>query len=243
MHTDHPYHPNEAEKSLPHHDMIFVKGGEFMMGDDESGNADEKPAHRVQVNDFYMARYPVTQRLWEMVVGDTPSRFEGDRRPVERVSWDDAQAFIKKLNVFTQRQYRLPTEAEWEYAARGGALSEGYQFAGSDKLKQVGWYTENSSGETHEVGQKYPNELGLCDMSGNVWEWVEDDWHGSYKDAPKDGSAWIKPGSRGSNRVLRGGGWFNYAQNCRAASRTFYGPDIRNNIVGFRLVLSLQSVG
>ncbi len=243
MHTDHPYHPNEAEKSLPHHDMIFVKGGEFMMGDDESEFDSEKPAHRVRVNDFYMARYPVTQRLWEMVMGDTPSRFEGDRRPVERITWNDAQAFIKKLNAFTQRQYRLPTEAEWEYAARGGRLSRGHQYSGSDKLKEVGWYSDNSHQETKPVGLKDANELDIYDMSGNVWEWVEDDWHGSYKGAPEDESAWINAGNRGSPRVLRGGGWTSYALYCRVAYRYSYGPDTRTDDVGFRLALSLQSVG
>ncbi len=238
MHTDHPYHPNEAEKSLPHHEMIFVKGGEFMMGDDESEFDREKPAHRVRVNDFYMARYPVTQRLWEMVMGNTPSRFEGDRRPVEQVSWDDAQAFIKKLNAFTQRQYRLPTEAEWEYAARGGVLSEGYQFAGSDKLKQVGWYTENSSGETHEVGQKYPNELGLYDMSGNVWEWCAD-WYGDYPQVVQTNPT--GPTS-GSHRVRRGGSWRHSAESCRVSNhnRNFDSPDYRNNSLGFRVASSLQ---
>lgn len=250
MHTDQPYHPNEAEKSLPHHDMIFVKGGEFMMGDDESENDGEKPAHRVRVRDFCMARYPVTQALWELVMGDNPSYFKGLRRPVERVSWGDAQGFIKKLNTITKRKYRLPTEAEWEYAARGGQLSEGYIYAGSDKLKQVGWYSENSGRHTHEVGEKYPNELGLYDTCGNVYEWCND-WsdlsigHNYYSECHEKG---LVEDPKGLDlrwsvaHICRGGSWGYNANRCRVVSRSSSkdGTDLH---IGFRLALSLQSVG
>ncbi len=138
--------------------------------------------------------------------------------------------------------FRLPTEAEWEYAAGGGKHSEGYRYAGSDRLKQVGWYTENSGGETHEVGLLYPNELGLYDMSGNVWEWCEDQWHDSYQGAPKDGSAWVNR-EQGDSRVQRGGSgagfWDHNSQNCRAAYRYYSSPEHRYDSFGFRLVLSL----
>ncbi len=144
----------------------------------------------------------------------------------------------------------MPTEAEWEYAARGGTrnatqtgASSQTKYAGSDKLKEVGWYDANSHGETKRVGLKEPNELGLYDMSGNVWEWCEDDWHDNYKGAPADGSAWIDAPERGSNRVMRGGSWNFDAQYCRVASRTSYPPGNRWYTIGFRLALSLQSVG
>ncbi len=163
--------------SGPSFEMIYVEGGDFMMGNDRAIYEWEKPAHPVKVSPFYMGKYQVTQALWQAVMGNNPSNFKGENRPVEQVSWLDVQDFIKKLNLVLpegNRGFRLPTEAEWEFAARGGIYSQGYDYCGSDKLKQVGWYTENSNKETHDVGLLLANELGLYDMSGNVFEWCED---------------------------------------------------------------------
>ncbi len=236
-------------------DMIFVKGGPFRMGSDKASDPDadddEMPPHDVTVPDFYLGQYPVTQDLWLALMGENPSFFSGERRPVERVSWDEIvkgdpenqkRAFLDVLNEKTGRKYRLPSEAEWEYAARGGLDNKGFKFAGSDKLKEVGWFSDNSHGETKPLGLKAPNALGLYDMSGNVWEWCEDDWHGNYDKASKDGSAWIDH-PRGSDRVNRGGSWDPYflgALDCRSAFRRNWPPGARINYVGFRLALSLQ---
>ncbi|MCB9291791.1 MAG: formylglycine-generating enzyme family protein [Lewinellaceae bacterium] len=202
-----------------------------------------------------MSKYPVTQSLYEAVTGGQPSMFKGSDRPLEKVSWQDAQDFIQILNGrqdvqehFRQLKlsglaFRLPTEAEWEYAARGGRCSQGYLYAGSDKLKQVGWYTENSGSETKEVGLLLPNELGLYDMSGNVWEWCEDDWHDNYQGAPEHGTAWVDAPERGASRVDRGGGYFHGASRCRCAARGRNAPVYRYGNLGFRLAASFQAVG
>ncbi|MEL6672173.1 MAG: formylglycine-generating enzyme family protein [Bacteroidota bacterium] len=219
--------------------MIGVEGGTFMMGgQDEEALDSEKPVHQVRVPSFHLGKDPVTQAVWEEIMGDNPARFTGADRPVENVSWKDTQRFITILNQRSSQTYRLPTEAEWEYAARGGGLSEGYLYAGSDKLKEVGWYDENSGSQTHAVGQLFENELGLFDMSGNVLEWVADHWHDTYVGAPEDGSPWLKEDSTLS-RVLRGGSWIASAANCRASSRYRYLPGDRDLIVGFRLACSL----
>lgn len=212
------------------------------MGDNESEYKSEKPAHRIAVASFYIGQFPVTQRLWQAVMGNNPSRFQGEQRPVERVSWDDVQVFIEKLNAETGKTFRLPTEVQWEYAARGGRYSQDYAYAGSDKLKQVGWYQENSDDETHDVGLLLANELDIYDLSGNVWEWCEDDYHPNYAGAPKNGLAWIDT-PRGEDRVLRGGGAFSLALDCRSANRYRFHPDYRDNDIGFRLVLPLQLTG
>ena len=222
-------------------EMIYIKEGSFMMGNDDNKAYDwEKPVHKVTVPSFYLGKYLLTQVLWEAVMGNNPSRFKGENRPVEQVSWEDTQIFIQKLNEMTGRTYRLPTEAEWEFAARGGIHTEEYRYAGSDKLKEVGWYEENSSGQTHPVGQKLGNELSLYDMSGNVWEWVEDQWHSDYTGAPKDGSAWLNA-DKGASRVLSGGSWIRSARRCRVSDRLNASPGDRGGDIGFRLVLSLQS--
>lgn len=234
--------------------MIPILGGAFDMGsaeDDPEAFGSEKPRHRVAVPDFYLGQYPVTQALWKAVMkGENPSHFQGDERPVEQVSWDDAQIFIKALNAMTEatrppgHAYRLPMEAEWEYAARGGKYhAEGFKYAGSDRLKDVGWFAANSGLETKPVGLKSPNQLGLYDMSGNVWEWCEDDWHGDYKGAPTDGLARIDHPKRGANRVYRGGGWLYAARYCRAAHRFGDAPGDRATYLGFRLALSPQAAG
>ena len=231
--------------------MRLIPGGSFDMGSpegDEEADVNEKPQRiDVEIAPFYLAPFQVTQALWKLVMGEenNPSYDKGDQRPVENVSWDDAQSFIKTLNALTQANrdkmglgtYRLPTEAEWEYAARGGPIKTTYRYAGSDKLKEVGWYDNNSDYETHEVGLLMPNSLGLYDMSGNVREWVEDHWHDNYEGAPKDGRAWLSK-EKGADRVLRGGGFFNGSQGCRVAYRDLYAPDDRDDGIGFRLALS-----
>jgi formylglycine-generating enzyme required for sulfatase activity len=233
-------------------DMLPVHGGTFMMGSpdgDEDARNDEKPEHLVRVSDFYIGKYPVTQALWEAVMdGNNPPRFQDDDRPVESVSWDDAQAFVQALNQITRGKrlegyhYRLPTEAEWEYAARGGQYhAESYKYAGSDRLKDVGWFEENSGYETNTVGLKNPNQLGLYDISGNVREWCED-WYGGteyYQNCKSKEPVENPTGPKsGGSRVLRGGGWFSDAQDCRAAHRYSYWPGYRSSRFGFRLVLA-----
>jgi formylglycine-generating enzyme required for sulfatase activity len=219
-------------------DMVKVEGGKFMMGSEERDR--EQPVHEVTAPDFYMAQCLVTQELYSFVMGENPSYFRGKQRPVERVSWDDAQAFIRKLNGLPQTKltYRLPTEAEWEYAARSGIHWEkGFEYAGSDTIDEVAWYGENSRFETKGVGLKKPNQLGIFDMSGNVFEWCEDDWHNNYNNAPKDGSAWIDEPDRSALRILRGGYWYDDADISRVAYRNRNFPGNRSGSFGFRLAV------
>ena len=217
--------------------MVYVEGGTFTMGatfEQQEPDYDEKPTHRVSLSSFYIGKYEVTQALWKAVMGSNPSHFEGDNLPVENVSWNDCQTFLRKLNAMTGKNFRLPTEAEWEFSARGGNWSRGYQYSGSNVLSDVAWYYDNSGSKTHNVGTKAPNELGIYDMSGNVWEWCQD-WKGSYI-----GSAQTNPKgpSSGSYRVDRGGSWFNFAWSCRVACRYCHTPDYRYFDLGFRLALS-----
>ncbi len=219
-------------------EMVFVKGGTFQMGctsEQSDCNDDEKPVHTVTVSDFYMGKYEVTQKQWKEIMGNNPSYFKGDNLPVERVSWNDIQEFLKKLNQKTGMNYRLPTEAEWEYAARGGVKSRGYKYAGSNDIDEVAWHDGNSGNKTHPVGQKKANELGIYDMSGNVWEWCSD-WYSSsyYGSSPQNNP---QGPSSGLHRVARGGSWYDYARYCRVARRDFSGPGIRYYALGFRLVL------
>jgi formylglycine-generating enzyme required for sulfatase activity len=166
-------------------------------------------------------------------MGSNPSYFKGDNLPVEKVSWNDCQEFIRKLNGLTGKNFRLPTEAEWEYAARGGNRSGGTEYAGSNSIGSVAWYTENSGRKTHTVKGKSPNELGLYDMSGNVWEWCSD-WYGDYDSGSQTNP---KGPSIGSYRVLRGGGWYGSARYCRVSGRDCYAPSLWINFIGFRLAL------
>ncbi|MEN6422232.1 MAG: formylglycine-generating enzyme family protein [Smithella sp.] len=198
-------------------EMIFVKGGCFQMGDTVGGGeADEKPVHQVCLSNFYMGKYEVTQGQWQQIMGNNPSHFSscGDNCPVEKVSWNDVQDFIRRLNSQTGKNYRLPTEAEWEYAARSGGKSE--QYSGGADVDSVAWYDGNSGRKTHPVGQKKPNGLGLHDMSGNVWEWCQD-WYSDkyYSQSNRDNPSGP---SSGSNRVLRGGSWFNGDARARGDS-------------------------
>ena len=216
--------------------MIRVEGGTFMMGSPDSDSDaydDEKPQHRVTLSDYYIGEIPVTQALWQAVMGGNPSYSQGVNNPVECVSWNDCQEFLKKLNQQTGMTFSLPTEVQWEYAARGGNKSKGYKYAGSNSVKDVAWYTDNSGGMTHPVKGKRANELGLYDMSGNVWEWCQD-WLGSYSSTPQTNP--IGPAT-GSSRVLRGGCWINRAWNCRVAYRLSISPDYRIYHTGFRLSL------
>lgn len=215
-------------------EFVFVKGGCYQMGDTfGDGGSDEKPVHEVCVDDFSIGKYEVTQAQWEAVMGNNPSSSKqcGGNCPVEQVSWNDIQEFIRKLSGQTGKAYRLPTEAEWEYAARSGGKSE--KFSGGIAVDNVAWYRSNSGSQTHPVGQKQPNGLGIYDMSGNVWEWCQD-WYddSSYKNSPKDNP---QGPSSGSLRVLRGGSWSRYASDSRAAIRGWGSPVSRNIYLGFRL--------
>lgn len=218
-------------------DMILVEGGTFTMGaTSEQGNdaySDEKPVHQVTLSDYYIGETEVTQALWKAVMGTNPSHFKGDSNPVENVSWNDCQEFIRKLNSLTGRTFRLPTEAEWEYAARGGNQSKGYKYSGSNTLSSVAWYTDNSSSKTHAVKTKSPNELGLYDMSGNVWEWCSD-WYGSYQSSTQTNP---QGPSSGSARVLRGCSRCDDARYCRVSFREYDSPGDRYDNCGLRLVL------
>ncbi|MBR4887442.1 MAG: formylglycine-generating enzyme family protein [Muribaculaceae bacterium] len=217
--------------------MVSVVGGTFTMGaTSEQGSdagSDEKPAHQVTLSDYMIGKTEVTQELWQAVMGSNPSSFKGDNLPVERVSWNDCQEFIKKLNSLTGLQFRLPTEAEWEYAARGGNKSKGYKYSGSNDVNSVAWYDSNSSSKTHQVATKAPNELGLYDMSGNVYEWCGD-WWGVYSSGSQTNP---KGPSSGTYRVNRGGNWGNSARYCRVSNRNNNSPDYRNNSLGLRLAL------
>ena len=212
--------------------MMPVEGGTFQMGS-ETGDSDEKPVHEVKLNGFSIGQTEVTQELWEAVMGTNPSYWKGLKLPVEKVSWDNCQTFITKLNSLTGQQFRLPTEAEWEYAARGGNQSKGYTYSGSNNLEDVAWYTSNSGSETHNVGTKSPNELGIYDMSGNVWEWCQD-WVDSYSSSSQTNPAGPSSGSR---RVIRGGSWRSSVGGCRVAYRSYCWPDSRYDDLGLRLAL------
>ncbi len=233
--------------------MVWVEGGRFTMGCQEGRDGDcddnEYPAHEVELSGYWMGKYEVTQAEWRAVMGSDPPKLYNkgcDDCPVERVSWGDVQEFLARLNEKTGKTYRLPTEAEWEYAARGGKKSRGYLYAGSNNLDEVGWYGSNyqegksygAKGTTHPVGQKKPNELGLYDMSGNVWEWCRDWYDGDYYEACEARGVVHNPrGSpMGSERVRRGGGWRDIARRCRASYRRYWPPGYRYHYLGFRLV-------
>jgi formylglycine-generating enzyme required for sulfatase activity len=231
-----------TQNGFPAIEMVFVEGGTFTMGcTSEQGDDcddDERPAHQVTLSDFYIGKYEVTQAEWKAIMGNNPSGFSGcDSCPVERVSWDDVQEFIRKLNAKTGKNYRLPTEAEWEYAARGGKHSKGYKYSGSNSIENVAWYYGNSGKKTHPVGTKQANELGIYDMSGNVYEWCQD-WYGGYSKGSQTNPAGA---SSGSDRVLRGGSWYLNPRYVRVSNRLYFTPAYRYINLGFRLACSSNS--
>lgn len=213
--------------------MEQVEGGTFQMGSPttEEGRDENECQHSVSVKSFYIGRYEVTQAQWKAVMGNNPSNFnECENCPVEKVSWDNVQAFIETLNRKTGKTYRLPSEAEWEYAARGGNKSKGYLYAGSNDLNSVAWYVDNANSNTHPVGTKAPNELELYDMSGNVWEWCQD-LYKAYSNCKATSS-------ESRFRVYRGGGWNYDARKCRTTDRDCFEPSGHYHFLGFRLAAS-----
>ena len=227
--------------------MVYVQGGTFTMGCTPEQGGDcydfETPVHTVTLSTYYIGETEVTQELWKAVMGDNPSYFKSGslKRPVEQVNWEDCQTFIRKLNELTGKKFRLPTEAEWEFAARGGTKSAGYKYSGSNDINAVAWYDVNSydKGEsspdfgTHVVKTKKPNELGIYDMSGNVWEWCSD-WSGDYTSATQTNP---QGAPSGSYRVFRGGCWRYIARHCRSSIRGGSTPDFWTYYLGLRLVL------
>ena len=232
---------DEKKEGIRLNNMIFVKGGSFSMGCQNGRDKDcfdwEKPAHIVVLSDFQIGEYEVTQAEWTRVMGNNPSSNSCLNCPVEGVSWNDVQEFLRKLNGSLPegiKKYRLPTEAEWEYAARGGQLSKGYLYSGSNTTADVGWYKDNSDNKTQSVGGLKSNELGIFDMSGNVYEWCADDWQDNYNNTPIDGNSWIG-NPRGSLRVHRGGSWNDAKYSCRSSFRYYDTPGKRYSNIGFRL--------
>ena len=238
-------------------ELVRVEAGSFeMSARDGDNDSDEVPHRATLTKDFYIGRTEVTQAQWKAVMGTDPSSFKGDDLPVEKVSWNDAMEFCEKLNDSGKAprgwKFTLPTETQWEYAARGGKKSKGYKYSGSDKADDVAWYYENSGDvrlddsswpdkwdsnhcKTHPVGQKKANELGLYDMTGNVEEWCLDDWNSDSSELTAEFSRGNDQG--GSPRANRGGGWIYYARYCRSAHRDYYDPGYRGNDLGFRVAL------
>jgi formylglycine-generating enzyme required for sulfatase activity len=235
-------------------EMVKIPAGSFLMGTEEAEvirlNKEyeterykrEMPQHRVNLQEFYLGKYPITQEQYQAVMGNNSLYFENNplyfennpKNPVESVSWNDAQEFCQKLSDKTGKKYRLPSEAEWEYACRAGTQTR-YYFGDDEKqLGEYAWYIENSGGKTHPVEQKKPNDWGLYDMSGNVWEWCEDGWHDNYENSPKDGTAWNDNHSQTKTRIIRGGSWCYSPRSCRSAYRFNYGNRDYSN--GFRVV-------
>ncbi|MBC1193637.1 SUMF1/EgtB/PvdO family nonheme iron enzyme [Microcystis aeruginosa BLCCF108] len=223
-------------------EMVSLPAGQFLMGSPDSdpdARDFEKPQHQVKVNSFAIGKYPVTQAQYQAVMGTNPSRFKNwfknnPQNPVENVNWNDAQAFCQKLSQITGKTYRLPTEAEWEYACRAGTTTRYYFGDDASQLGDYAWYKGNSQDKTHPVGQKKPNAWGLHDMSGNVWEWCEDDWHDNYIGAPKDGSAWLT--NDNDYQIVRGGSWYLNPNSCRSAYRVNFNRRDDGNSLGFRVV-------
>lgn len=219
-------------------EMVKVEKGAFLMGakdGDEMAFDSERPVHQVTLtDDYYIGKYEVTQSLWEIVMGKNPSRLKRANFPVNNVSWDDCQKFIKKLNKMTGKEFRLPTEAEWEFAARGGIKSKGYQYSGGNDISDVGWNSHNSGLYAHGVGTRRPNELGIYDMSGNVFEYCQD-WKRNYSASPEINPVGLE---KGKLKVVRGGSWGVDGFSCRPSCRYFYYPFVHSIDLGLRLALS-----
>jgi formylglycine-generating enzyme required for sulfatase activity len=228
-------------------EMVYVPGGQFMMGSpkEEESSDDERPQHSVNVPSFLMSKYPVTQAQYETIIGSNPSRFKGSQRPVESVSWDDAQAFCQKLAKQKDKPYCLPSEAEWEYACRAGTKTPFYfgETISPDVVNYNGYFPYGQAPKgvyrqsTTDVGIFPANSFGLYDLHGNVWEWCQDTWHENYQGAPTDSSPRLNDNN---SRLLRGGSWYHYASYCRSAYRGRHYPDGRSNDFGFRLALPLS---
>ena len=219
------------------YEMVWVRGGTFRMGATSEQGSDayfnEKPVHSVTLRGYYIGKTEVTQALWKAVMGSNPSEFKGDNLPVENVSWNDCHEFIRKLNALTGQNFRLPTEAEWEFACRGGNNSRGYKYSGSNYIDNVAWYRDNSGDKTHPVATKSPNELGIYDMSGNVDEWCND-WYGGYTSGRQTNP---KGSYDGSYRVCRGGDWVDHTWSCRSSARSRNYSPWRGDHLGLRLAL------
>jgi formylglycine-generating enzyme required for sulfatase activity len=243
-------------------DMILIPGGTFMMGspDDEPEREEkEGPQHEVAISPFFMGRYPVTQAQWQFVaelpqvnreLEPDPSKFKGDNRPVEQVTWYDAVEFCDRLSTYTSKPYRLPSEAEWEYTCRSGTTTPFYfgKTLTIELTNYDGSYTYNDGPKGEYRQETTPvdhfgiaNAFGLCDMHGNVYEWCEDHWHESYKDAPIDGNAWLSE-DESARRILRGGSWINAPRACRSAFRGYDAPSDRDYTVGFRIACSAPRI-
>ena len=233
-------------------EMVYIPRGSFLMGspeDEEGREQNESPQHEVTLQPFYMSKYPITQEQYEVMIGNNPSNFKGENRPVENVSWYDAIEFCKKLSSKTGKIYRLPSESQWEYACRAGTTTPFY-FGETITSELVNYNGEYPCGnapkgkyrkETTDVGSFPPNAFGLYDMHGNVWEWCQDIWHGNYNGAPTDGSAW-ETGGDGNTRLLRGGSWNNISWDCRCAWRSYDIADYSYGYWGFRIVSSVWVV-
>ena len=218
--------------------MVYVEGGTLQMGaTTEQGSdaySEEKPVHSVTLSSYYIAECEVTQAQWRAIMGNNPSCYTGDNNPVEAIYWEEAKQFCEKLSQLTGKKYTLPTEAQWEYAARGGEKSQGYKYSGSNDISAVAWYMDNSNDQTHPVKQKSPNELGLYDMTGNVLEWCSDWYYSNYYSSSSQTNPTGPSG--GIFRVVRGGCWGSEARNCRVSYRGYYDPSSRSNYCGFRIV-------
>ena len=228
--TSWNYSTNTLKVNGVAYKMVYVIGGTFPMGSYD-GESNEKPVHYVTLSSYYIGKTEVTQALWKAVMGSNPSYFKGDNLPVEEVNWDDCVEFITTLNQLTGEHFRLPTEAEWEFAARGGNQRKGNTYSGSSIEGDVAWYDSNSGNKTHPVAIKSLNELGIYDMSGNVWEWCQDRYGGYSSNAQANPTG---PTS-GSSRVNRGGSWDDGATYCRSANRNSYTPAYRSSNLGLRL--------
>jgi sulfatase modifying factor 1 len=235
-----PIDPKLAEvvKSIEEK-MIKIEGGSFTMGCFNPQDTEcyfwEKPRHNITISTFYVCKFDVTQKEWKALMGATPAAKYCAECPVVNVTWFDAQLFINKLNQLSGKNYRLPTEAEWEYTAKGGNKSHGYKYAGGDEALTVAWYDSVISREVHPVGQKAPNELGMYDMSGNVWQWCSD-WFNEkyYSSSPSNNPS--GPSTATKDRVVRGGSWWGPRRDCRVANRDKFPPDSKDDDVGFRVV-------